>query len=238
MTDALVHLDRFYAILAKLDALENQGVPLRELSSKSGLPARGVYFFREPGEYRSSSPLTPRFVRVGTHAVSIGAKATLWNRLRTHRGNRIGDGNHRSSVFRLHVGAALLARNGESLPTWGRGASAPIEVRQDTTTKADELALEKSVSEYLGSMTVLWVEVPDEPGPKSDRAYIERNSIALLSNRLAPIDVVNGNWLGCSSPREEIRHSLLWNLNHVLESVDRQFLGQLEAAVERTISKS
>lgn len=100
------------------------------------------------------------------------------------------------------------------------------------------MALEKRVSDYLGGMTVLWVDMPDETGPDSERAYIERNSIALLSNALAPLDAINGNWLGCSSPREEIRRSRLWNLNHVLESVDRQFLDRLEQAVERTLRES
>jgi hypothetical protein len=36
-------------------------------------------------------------------------------------------------------------------------------------------------------MTVLWVKVPDEPGPGSMRAFIERNSIALLSKRFASL---------------------------------------------------
>jgi hypothetical protein len=71
------------------------------------------------------------------------------------------------------------------------------------------------VSAYLGEMTVLWLAVPDEPGPTSDRAVIERNSIALLSNGLRPTDPPSESWLGLHSSRHEIRDSGLWNLNHV-----------------------
>jgi hypothetical protein len=43
-------------------------------------------------------------------------------------------------------------------------------------------ALELDVSTYIGAMPFLWIDVDDEPSPRSLRAYIERNSIALLSN--------------------------------------------------------
>lgn len=42
--------------------------------------------------------------------------------------------------------------------------------------------MERRVSDYLRQLPFLWVDVPDEPGPESDRAYLERNAIALLSN--------------------------------------------------------
>jgi hypothetical protein len=38
------------------------------------------------------------------------------------------------------------------------------------------------VSEVIGKMSFLWLPVRDEPGPNSQRGYIERNVIALLSN--------------------------------------------------------
>ena len=226
------HLDRFYSPLATLEQKPHQGRRLNEQSGRAKWPARGVYFFREAGEYRSSRPDSPRVVRVGTHAVSAGAGSTLWGRLRTHRGARDGGGNHRGSVFRLHVGAALLARDRETLPSWGVGSSAPRSVR------VHEVEHEKRVSEYIGAMSVLWVDVPDEPGPGSMRAYIERNAIALLSNHFAPIDCASRQWLGRHSPREEIRQSALWNLNHVRQDCEPKFLDTLEACVERTLKNS
>lgn len=122
------------------------------------------------------------------------------------------------------------------MPTWGIGssASAPPAVRESPTFQAAEAAWERRVSEYIGATTVLWVDVPDEPGPDSARALIERNAIALLSNRLAPIESASAGWLGHHSPRDEIKRSNLWNVNHVDQAYDPQFLDDLEAAVERT----
>jgi len=168
------------------------------------LPRRGVYFFFEPGENRGSGAGL-RVVRVGTHAVSKGSGTTLSTRLRTHRGTLSGGGNHRGSIFRLHVGTALLARG--DYPdavrrSWGRGSSAPKEVRRT------EQGLERAVSEYIGKMPFLWLGVDDEPGLESMRKYIERNAVALLSaaSRLR-IDLPSDGWLGHSCRHEAIRIS-------------------------------
>ena len=221
----LSDLNRFYDLLAQLEAQPRQGSKLADLTGKPSWPTRGVYFFRETGELRASRPATPRIVRVGTHAVSANSKSKLWGRLRTHRGSRAGGGNHRGSIFRLHVGAALLAREHAEHDTWGIGYSAPRE------TRVHETDLELRVSGHIGAMTVLWIEVPDEPGASSARAYIERNSIALLSRILNPLDPPSEGWLGLVSPRDAIRRSGLWNLNHVSEHYDPHFLDVLETFV-------
>lgn len=221
-------LDRFYSLLIRLEAMPPQGRPLKEQTGRSLWPERGVYFFREPGEFRAVPPHLPRVVRVGTHAVSKGSQSRLWGRLRTHRGGRAGGGNHRGSVFRLHVGDAILARDKPLLPTWGKDKSAARSVR------AREAFLEKRVSEYIGGMSVLWVDVPDEPGPNSQRSIIEKNAIALLSNHFNPVDPSSQNWLGRFSPREDIRRSALWNLDYVDGEYDPAFLDLLEQCVVRT----
>lgn len=227
-------LERFYELLGDLAAQPEQGRLLADCTGRSGWPTRGVYFFLEPGEYRSGQPRVPRVVRVGTHAVSTGSKSTLWSRLRAHRGSGSGGGNHRGSIFRLHVGAALLARDGAGsgeLPSWGQGSSAARQIRDD------EAHHESVVSAYLGSMSVLWVDVPDEPGPESKRAFLERNAIALLSNQLAPLDRPSDSWLGRHSARPAIRSSGLWNVNHVEQAYDPAFLDDFAHSIIRTTSR-
>lgn len=234
----LSDLARFYSILERLDASRQQGLKLGSYAGTSPLPTRGVYFFREPGEPRPWSSESHRIVRVGTHAVSANSKSTLWQRLRTHLGTRAGTGNHRGSIFRRHIGAAMLARDQVTLPTWGIGSTAPAALRESHAAQAMERACERKVSEYIGSMTVLWVEVPDQPSPKSDRAIIERNAIALLSNRFAPMEPHSGSWLGHHSPRNDIRRSGLWNLNYADQAYDPSFLDLLESSVEQTLRRS
>lgn len=221
----MADLERFYELVRHLAALPGQGRPLSEYSGRFHWPLRGVYFFQEPGEDRRGASITPRIVRVGTHAVSRGSKSKLWGRLRAHRGGRDLSGNHRGSIFRLHVGAALLQRGRDDLPTWSVGRSASREVRQK------EMEHERRVSEHIGSMSVLWIDVPDDPGPGSQRAIIERGAIALLSNQLSPKDLPSENWLGLHSTRPEIRQSGLWNLNHVNDTADAEFLDLLQAAI-------
>jgi hypothetical protein len=220
-------LDRFYEILERLRADPAQGLRLRDHERATKWPARGVYFFFEDGELRMDGG-APRVVRVGTHAVSANAKSTLWSRLRAHRGPRHGGGNHRGSIFRQHVGNALLRRDSASHPTWGNRSAI-------AATRSGEAALERAVSAQIGAMSILWIDVPDEPSATCERAVIEQNAIALLSNSLKPLDCPSPGWLGLHSREEPIRRSGLWNVNYVAQSYDNEFLGALDAAVERTL---
>jgi hypothetical protein len=224
----LAHLDRFYRLTQRIAATQSALMPLRSHSSKSVRAKRGVYLFFEPSEQRMTAPFEDRVIRVGTHSVSVGSRATLWNRLRTHRGGTSGDGNHRGSIFRLHVGDALIRRAGleQVFPTWGVGQSASKSVR------LRELEIEEEVSHVIGQMRVLWLEVDDEPSADSDRAYVERNVIAMLSGPLGPIDLPSGGWLGRWSSRDLVRSSGLWNVNHVREEYDARVLDILETYIE------
>lgn len=94
--------------------------------------------------------------------------------------------------------------------------------------------MEETVSKVAGNMRVICLEVADQPGPQSLRAYIEKNSIALLSNySCSSLDSPSTEWLGRNSSREKVRHSGLWNNNHVDESYDPNFLEILDDLVER-----
>lgn len=175
-----------------------------------------------------------RVVRVGTHALTSRSRTTLWNRLMQHRGTvggtLAGGGNHRGSVFRLHVGAALLNRDGNhadgTRDTWARGSNASRAVR------LAEHGHEVAVSGCIGRMPMLWLAVPDPPGPDSDRGRIEANAIALLSSvHQLRIDTPSSSWLGRWSNREAIRQSGLWNVNHVGQDYDPAFLDVLSTYV-------
>lgn len=218
-------LDRFYRIIATLREKRQGFRWLKECTRRSGWPGRGVYFFFEDHEFREDGS-TPRLVRVGTHAVSANSRTTLWNRLYTHKGASSGGGNHRGSIFRKRVGEALLQVGGYSPEigtSWGIGNSAP------RSTRLAELPLERDVSTVIGSMPFLWLEVNDTPGAASDRANLERNCIALLSNLgKEPIDEPSERWLGLHSPQETIRKSGLWNTNHVDDGYSPAFLDVLE----------
>jgi hypothetical protein len=217
--------DRFYELLDQLSARVDGPRRLRNCTS-SGWPTHGVYFFFEDGEARLNG--WPRVVRIGTHALTATSTATLWRRLATHRGNvggsRPGGGNHRGSIFRLHVGTALIA-----------GGEWPSDVRDswrhkdaDRETRQAEYPLERAVTQHICDMPVLFLAVPD----RSDRELIERQTIALLSRRRGGVDPPSPQWLGLTADREEVRTSALWNVHHVDEAYDPTFLDTLDRLVQ------
>src|SRR5262245_40336424 len=220
-------LIRFYSILQRLEQNIGGERRLTDCSGRMAWPDRAVYFFRESGESRTDTGHGPRIVRIGTHALKAGSGTKLWTRLSQHKGQNVtGGGNHRGSVFRLIVGAALMRQHGYDFPTWGDGNTAEADVRRNEHT------LECEVSRFIRAMPFLWLRVDDEAGPDSLRGNIERNSIALLSNyQKTPLDPPSQQWLGRQCDRERVRNSGLWNSHHVDESYDPSFLDQLDLLV-------
>ncbi|AZH26714.1 hypothetical protein [Haloplanus aerogenes] len=233
-------LDRFYRLL---DTLRQRVGGPRKLKNCTGYmdwPDRGVYVFLEPGETRDATEQL-RVTRVGTHAVSAGSSTSLWDRLKQHYGTGSGSsahphgGNHRGSVYRKRVGEAIIEKHAlhDDYPDWNARWSS-ID-RDRSTVRDEEYILERRVSAYLREQPFLWIALDDEPGPDSDRVYVERNAIALLSNvGTSTVDPRADGWLGRYSRSRAIRESGLWNVDHVDETYDPDFLDRLEQAVAET----
>jgi hypothetical protein len=228
-------LDRFYNLLNELKDRIGGTRTLKTADGRMDWPQRGVYFFFEPGEARSTSG--ERVVRVGTHGLKAKAKSTIWNRLSQHQGvTRSGAGNHRGSIFRLIVGMSIIHREGLVIPSWGvapdmGNASRKLGIDRVALKEAEQ-PLEVQVSKYIRSMPFLWLDIGDEPGPESIRGYIERNSIAILSNINGDsIDAPSSDWLGQYCDRTRVGESGLWNNNHVDEQYDPNFLDTLKSLV-------
>ena len=236
----LADLVRFYALLDRLKQRVGGTRVLANLGSFRDWPNCGVYLFFEPSEARSDSGKGPRIVRVGTHALGEGSRSTLRQRLRQHRGRASGGGNHRGSIFRLLIGQALLARGGLAhCSSWGVKGDATkaftaLGMSREALTSA-ETPVEQAVTNYLGTMLFLWLNIDDEPGPKSLRGVIECNAIALLSNYgRTSFDLPSPQWLGHVSDRPLVRASGLWNQRHVKETHDPAFLDIFEMMIAQT----
>jgi len=221
------HLSEFYALLDML--ADRLGGP-RQLSTCTGWdgwPSHGVYFFFEPGELRRNGK--PRVVRVGTHALRSTSRTTLWKRLAQHRGSRVGGGNHRGSIFRQHVGSALINRDrmpAGSLEAW-------VSPHPRPEWSAVEADIEHRVSNHIGRMPFLWLAVPTRTDETSQRGYIERNSIGLLSNLPGLQDPPSTTWLGHHAASLKVCGSGLWNVNHVEEGYEPEFLTLMRGLIER-----
>ncbi|HEY5063282.1 MAG TPA: hypothetical protein VIJ04_00425 [Xanthobacteraceae bacterium] len=227
---AIEHSYEIFAQLANFAGLHN----LRDLLAED-IPKQGVYFFFDDSERTEFSNAVPRLVRVGTHGVSAGSTATLRNRLRTHLGTKLGAGNHRASVFRLHIGRAIIERDRIQVqyPHWGKGQSAPKEVTDKETP------LEHQVSEYIGKLRVLFIPVMDSAGTNSMRATIERQFISMFTENLCPIEEISPSWLGRFSDKATIRDSGLWNVRDVGGEYDPKFTPFLDGLLRKsTLQKS
>jgi len=238
----LDRLQRFYELLDQLSDQLGGPRTLDEFSNYRDWPARGVYFFFEPGEARSDSGEGLRVVRVGTHALTSGSRSTLRQRLSQHRGTRSGGGNHRGSIFRLLVGQALIAQGTVSnCKSWGVKGSKGDAVRSmgidRQVLEAAEAPVERTVSDHIGRMPFLWLSINDEPGSASLRGLIERNSIALLTNQSdGALDSPSSDWLGLHSNRSAVVRSGLWNQRHTDEHYDPAFLDEFSRLIELTKS--
>lgn len=233
MESRLNDLVQFYALLERLEDRCGGRRCLSDCNGRMRWPQRGVYFFMDSGEQRRDSGRGLRVTRVGTHALSTSSRTTLWNRLSQHRGLRVsGGGNHRGSIFRLLVGSALIEAGRVQCPTWGVGANAPREIREA------EAPVEAMVTTIIGAMPLVWLAIDDSPGPTSLRAYVERNSIALLSNMQLPtLDDASAGWLGrsCRRGKGRVCQSGLWNQNHVEETYDPAFLQTFAKLIDRAV---
>ena len=203
----------FYECLSVLEARCAGKRTLDHCDAGMGWPKLGVYFFFEPDEIRTHSGRGLRVVRVGTHGLVRRSKSTLWNRLAQHR-----SGNQNGSIFRKLVGDAIISRKAAVGPALSGGDLSPAD-------------LKSAVSRHIGAMPFLWLAVEDDPSPGSVRSYVEKNSIALLSNIAARspsvIDPPSARWLGLHCPKNEVCRSGLWNSRHVEEEYDRYLLACL-----------
>jgi hypothetical protein len=138
-------------------------------------------------------------------------------------------------VYRKRVGEAIIEKHDlhDDYPDWGTRWSG-ID-RDRGAVRDEEYILERRVSTYIRDQPLLWIDLDDEPGPDSDRAFVERNAIALLSNfERSAVDPRADDWLGRHSRSRKIRESGLWNVDHVDEAYDPAALDRLERAVEGT----
>lgn len=163
------------------------------------LPANGLYLFFERGETSEAMGYShDRIVRVGINT----APGRFPNRIRSHYGlvNSLG-GNKNGSVFRKHLGGALLRSRNENDPrlqNWlTQGGQSYPEV-------------EAEVSQRLRDrFTFVCVQIDD----KSERLLLEQGLIALLAQ--SPSEEPSPQWLGQHAVNEKIGRSGLWNTQHV-----------------------
>ncbi|HVT92885.1 MAG TPA: hypothetical protein VHD76_08570 [Bryobacteraceae bacterium] len=219
-------LEAVYACLSPLVTNAETFLSFQACKGGSLWPTAGVYLFFDTEQTRLFEASQPKVIRVGTHGVSDGSISTLWQRLKAHKGDLNGLGNHRTSIFRLHVGTALIRRGKLSCPSWG---SVERPSAKELKSEAD---VERLVSDYIGRLHLCFLPITDPASKRSDRAYVEQNLIAIMSGPPGPVECAAEGWLGFDCTHRAVQSSSLWNVNHTEESFDPGFLKVLEHYVE------
>lgn len=165
----------------------------------SQIPLNGIYVMFQSGELAHG---LDRIVRIGTHR----GQDRLRKRLRQHFHNKRKD----SSIFRKHVGRALLARSSDPFfEQWNLNLSTrkSCEKHMGDVDLARQEEVESEVSEYLaGNITFSVLEIFS----KAERSKLKKSvlsTIAACGECRALID-----WLGHHHPHPTIRNVGLWNI--------------------------
>lgn len=181
-----------YSLLSKFPRHDAQ-------TPRQQLPENGIYFFFERGELVSLPSATmDRIVRVGTHT----GDGNFRGRIRQHYGHvRSLSGNKNTSIFRTHVGGALLHRanpHDPRLPSWQKHMA-------PTFPEVEELVSRTLRQDFTFSCLRV--------NQAADRLHLERGLIALFAQH--PLSAPSPEWLGHHAIHPSIRQSGLWNTQKV-----------------------
>jgi hypothetical protein len=202
------------------------------------LPTNGIYFFYEHSEFSGHNAAQARIVRVGTHR-----NGNFRNRIAEHfllnerKMEFTVDQSppHDHSIFRKHIGRALLSKNGDPyLSVWDTDfmKRKTLDAKKHLRNISKEVAIEKQVTQILREQFFFrFIEIEDEEQRIGKQGF-ERALIGALAScdLCGPSD----NWLGRYSPDIRIRETGLWQVQHLkatpLSSDQRDYI---DASIQR-----
>jgi hypothetical protein len=183
------------------------------------LPENGIYFFYQRLELWGHGDKSPRIVRVGTHKDGNFrnriAEHYLFNEAKMNFGI-MQSAPHDRSIFRKHLGRAILNKSKDPyLAVWNIDFTA-----RDSRVKFSHLRdLQKERSIETEVTTLLrqdfsfkFIEL------EGQQARMGRNGLeAALIGTLAHCRAceASADWLGHHSPKEQVRNSGLWLVQHL-----------------------
>ena len=203
------------------------------------LPANGIYFFYEKGEHCNHEGERPRIVRVGTHRdgnfQSRIAEHFLFDE-RKMTFTQDQSAPHERSIFRKHIGRALLSRVGDPYLTVWEMDFTTRESRERNRHVRDiskEVAVEREITQVLrANFSFRCIEVADQRLRMGSEG-LERALIGTLAS--CALCGPSAGWLGNYSPKPQIRKTGLWLIQHLKAapiSPSQQEL--IVAAIERS----
>lgn len=200
----------------KIDALPLFSYPFDLIS----LPTNGIYFFYERGEISGHNSEKQRIVRVGTHRDGNFRSRIAQHFLLDERKMAFTKDQpppHDRSVFRKHIGRALLNRARDPyLSVWGKIDFTTPKIRNTKGHLRDiskEVAIEQVVTQTLRQeFSLSYIEIQDEAQRMGSQG-LERALIGTLAR--CPQCRPSAHWLGRYHPDPRISTSGIWLVHHL-----------------------
>jgi hypothetical protein len=182
------------------------------------LPENGIYFFYENGETQNhATSERPRIVRVGTHKDGNFRSRIAEHFLLDERKMLFDAGKpapHERSIFRKHIGRALL-ENDPYLEVWDRVFT--IRKIQDSYGHLRDIRIEKEIETEVtrilrDTFTFRYIEIPGQKDRMGGEG-LERALIGTLAQ--CTCCTSSPGWLGRHSPKPKISTGHLWLIQHL-----------------------
>jgi len=201
------------------EQLEQLPPPIKFPFKLEQLPENGVYFFYECGEIWGHGENKPRIVRVGTHR-----NGNFKSRIKEHYCldeskmdfDKAQPKPSDRSIFRKNIGRALLKRdNDDYLQIWEIDfiKSKNRKLFGDRRNTIKEKTIESTITKILRERFSFRFIIIDNLTERMGSKGLESSLIGTLSH--CKLCKPSEKWLGNYSPKQQIRNSGLWLVQHL-----------------------
>lgn len=186
---------------------------------QNSLPANGIYFFYEKGEWWGHGGMKQRTVRIGTHKDGNFRSRIAEHFVLNERKMNFSAGSpapHERSIFRKNIGRALLNRDRDSyLVVWEIDFTSRLARQQKAHLRdvEKEKHIEAEVSRIMRENFCFRFIVVEEEFQRMGGSGLESRLIGTVAN--CKLCRPSRNWLGNFSPKTKIRESGLWLEQHL-----------------------
>lgn len=185
----------------------------------TALPTNGIYFFYEKGEYCTHHTSSARVVRVGTHRDGNFKSRICEHFLLDERKmafTKDQPAPHDRSIFRKHIGRALLNKAGDPyLAVWDLVFTTRKmrDAKRHLRDISKETEIEAEITRILrNNFAFRFIEISGQH-QRMGGGGLERALIGTFAG--CPTCGPSEGWLGNYSPKWQIRNSGLWLIHYL-----------------------
>jgi len=196
-------------------------------------------FFYQEGEFWEHGDNMLRIVRIGTHK-----NGNFRSRIKEHflfneskmNFDQMKPRPSDRSIFRKHIGRALLKKENDGyLKIWDEDLISKQKRKKYKSSRdiKKEKNLECKITKIIREQFSFRFIVIDKQAERMGNKGLESSLIGTLSH--CKLCKPSNNWLGCFSPRKQIKNNGLWLVQHINhEGINNRDKETISDAIRRT----